>query len=59
VNKNKNSSKHQKLELKKETVVHLTDDLLKGVVGGSNQVIISALISRCGVCLPNQNDPHE
>lgn len=33
--KNKYNSKHRRLELKKETVVHLTNDLLKNAAGGS------------------------
>jgi hypothetical protein len=35
VNKPKTNSKHRRLALKKETVAHLTDDLLKQVIGGS------------------------
>jgi hypothetical protein len=35
VNKPKMTSKHRRLALKRETVAHLTDDLLKQVIGGS------------------------
>ncbi|HEX2691341.1 MAG TPA: class I lanthipeptide [Kofleriaceae bacterium] len=34
---NKNKNKHRRLELKKETVIYLTDDLLKHVIGGSTE----------------------
>jgi hypothetical protein len=53
-NKNKTDSKHRRLALKKETVVHLTDDLLKRVVGGGGEEgnTSSNPISRCNTqCL--------
>ena len=45
MNKNSRDSKHRKLELKKETVIYLTGDLLKNAVGGSN--LPSIPISEC------------
>jgi hypothetical protein len=45
--------KHQKnkqrrmLVLKRETIVHVTDDLLRNVVGGSNDVTNSIPITQC------------
>ena len=52
MNKHKNS-KHRRLKLEKETVVHLTDGLLKQVIGGSDTIedpTLSFPISRC--CVP-------
>ena len=53
MNKHKTNSKHRRLALKKETVVHLTDDLLKHVIGGSDVIdpTQSFPISKC--CVPN------
>ena len=53
MNKNKNPIKHRRLALKKETVVQLTDDLLRNVVGGSAVPTNSFPISRCGTCTAN------
>jgi len=50
MNKNKNYRTHRRLELKKETVVHLTDDLLRKVIGGSGPPTISYPMSNCGDC---------
>ena len=52
MNKIKNTGQHRKLALKKDTVVCLTDDLLKRVVGGDciggdDDVTNSNPISRC------------
>lgn len=49
----KYNSKHRRLELKKETVTHLSADLLKNVVGGTETIepTHSFPISRC--CSPD------
>lgn len=36
MNKSKKNGKRRRLELNKETVVHLTDDQLKNAVGGQD-----------------------
>lgn len=52
MNKNKNKTQHRRLSLKTETVVYLTDDLLKHVVGGGGDVTNSNPISKCNTqCL--------
>jgi hypothetical protein len=50
MNKAKNHHTHRRLELKKETVVHVTEDLLRKVVGGSGLPTISYPQSNCGDC---------
>ena len=58
MNKNKNTSQRRRLELKKDTVVHLTEDLLKNAVGGSKapEPTHSLPISRCCVGDPVTNN---
>lgn len=52
MNKSTKNGKRRRLELKKETVVHLTDDQLKNAVGG--QETSSYPVSRCETqCLAN------
>jgi hypothetical protein len=55
VNKNKKNSKHRRLALEKETIVRLTDDLLKNVVGGGEEPTHSFPISRCISPCPEQD----
>jgi len=45
-NTSSNKTQHRKLALKKETVVSLTGDLLKNVVGGAD-VTASTPFSKC------------
>jgi len=45
--KKSTTSKLRTLELKKETVVHLSQDLLKNVVGGNNSTRPSQCITLC------------
>jgi hypothetical protein len=47
VNKNNKKHQHRKLELKKDTIVHLTDDRLKVVVGGNEGQIASWPFQSC------------
>jgi hypothetical protein len=49
MNKHRNTHdrQHRRLALKKETVGHLTDDLMKYVVGGSGLETGSTPISKC------------
>jgi hypothetical protein len=49
-NKTKNNRTRRRLELKKETVVLLTEDLLRNVVGGNGPPTISYPRSNCGDC---------
>lgn len=52
MNKKNNKTQHRRLSLKTETVVYLTDDLLKHVVGGEGDVTNSTPISKCNTqCL--------
>lgn len=48
MNKNNKKHQHRKLELKKDTVVHLTGDRLKQVVGGDEEPIMSWPLQSCG-----------
>lgn len=45
--KHKSSNKPRMLELNKETVLHLSDDLLKNVVGGNNSTRPSQCVTLC------------
>jgi hypothetical protein len=47
VNKHKKHNKPRTLELKKETVLQLTDELLKHVVGGDNSTRPSQCVTLC------------
>jgi hypothetical protein len=47
MNKRKPSNKPRTLELNKETITHLTDDLLKNVVGGNNSTRPSQCVTLC------------
>jgi len=47
MNHSKKSHKPRTLELKTETVVHLTDELLKHVVGGNNSTRPSHCVTLC------------
>lgn len=47
MNKNNKKLQHRKLELKKDTVVHLTDDRLKVVAGGDEEPIASWPFQSC------------
>lgn len=47
MNKRKPSNKPRTLELKKETVTHLTDELLKHVAGGNNSTRPSQCVTLC------------
>jgi hypothetical protein len=47
VNKHKKTTKPRTLELKKETVIHLSNDLLKDVVGGNNSTKPSQCPTLC------------
>lgn len=38
MNKNRKHTKHHRLALQKETVIHLTEDRLKNVVGGNDLI---------------------
>jgi hypothetical protein len=47
MNKNRKNAKHHRLALQKETVIHLTEDRLKGVIGGNIDGNNSHPISLC------------
>jgi hypothetical protein len=47
MNKHKKSRKPRALELKTETLVHLTDDVLKDVVGGNKSTVPSQCVTLC------------
>jgi hypothetical protein len=47
VNKSKKTIKPLSLELKKETIIHLSNDLLKHVVGGNNSTKPSQCPTLC------------
>lgn len=47
MNKHKKHNKPRTLELKKETVLQLTDELLKHVVGGDNSTRPSQCVTLC------------
>ena len=47
MNKNKKSPRARALELKTETVIHLTHDLLKFVGGGVNSTQPSQCVTLC------------
>jgi hypothetical protein len=47
MNKRRPSNKPRTLELNKQTIVHLTDELLRNVVGGNNSTRPSQCVTLC------------